>query len=260
MRSTSLQNQHEGATTLSDPMSDTVAVVLGGSNPNDAFAQEGITTKALYPVGGKPLASYVLAALNASASVSQYIYVGDSTPELRALTSQTLTSGATLASSLQIGLDAALKMQPERILVISADLLWLTEEAVDTFITDAPDAALVYPIIAREVAERQFPGQKRTYAKLKEGTFTGGNALLLEPHIIPTLLPFVNRAYEKRKNPLSLVRLLGLGFVLKLLTGRLRIGRLERRVSDLLGMRVRAYLCQDASLGADVDEPAHLGH
>ena len=149
-------------------------------------------------------------------------------------------------------------MQPERILVISADLLWLTKEAVDTFIRDAPAAALVYPIIAREVAEREFPAQKRTYAKLKEGTFTGGNALLLEPRTIPTLLPFVNRAYEGRKNPLSLARLFGFGFVFKLLTGRLRIETLERRAGYLLGMRVRAFQCQDASLGADVDEIAHL--
>ena len=133
---------------------------------------------------------------------------------------------------------------------------------MDTFISGAvetaPEAAVVYPIIPKEVAERQFPGQKRTYANLKEGAFTGGNAVLLEPRVLPTLLPFVNRAYQGRKNPLSLAGLVGAHFALQLLLGRLRVTALERRISEILTMPVRAFQSQDAALGADVDKPEHV--
>ncbi len=236
-----------------------VAVVLGGSDRDDSLAREaGVAAKALVPIGGRPMASYVLEALRESAAISASIYVGSATPEIRALAAQTLESGESLTASLSVGLDAAKALRPERVLAVSADLPWLTADTVDTFISDAPKAAAVYPIIPKEVAERQFPEQKRTYAKLKEGAFTGGNAVLLEPRILPTLLPFVDRAYEGRKNPFSLAKLVGVRFALQLVTGRLTVTALERRISEILGMSVRAFQSQDAALGADVDKPEHL--
>lgn len=240
-----------------------IAVVLGGSDRADPLAQEaGVAAKALVPLNGKPMASYVLEALRGSASVSECIYVGRTTPDLHALVTQVLASGDNLAESFTTGLNAAATRQPERVLAVSADLPWLTAESVDAFtggaIKAAPEAAVVYPIIPKEVAERQFPGQKRTYAHLKEGAFTGGNAMLLEPRILPTLLPFVNRAYEGRKNPLSLAGLVGVRFALQLILGRLRVTSLERRISEILTMPARAFQSQDAALGADVDKPEHV--
>ena len=245
------------------PKTPIIAVVLGGSDRADPLAKEArVAAKALVPLNGKPMASYVLEALRGSASVSECIYIGTTTPDLRALVTRTLDSGENLADSLSIGLEAAARVQPERVLAISADLPWLTAETVDTFIRGAvqaaPEAAVIYPIIPKEVVERQFPGQKRTYARLKEGAFTGGNAMLLEPRILPTLLPFVNRAYRGRKNPLSLAGLVGVRFALQLLAGRLRVETLERRISEILTMSVRAFQSQDATLGADVDKLEHL--
>ena len=236
-----------------------VAVVLGGSDRADPLAQAvGVAAKALVPIGGRPMASYVLEALREREAVSACIYVGSATPELRTLATRTLASGESLTASLRAGLEAAEALDPERVLAISADLPWLTAQTVDAFIRDAPPAAAVYPIIPKEVAERQFPGQKRTYANLKEGAFTGGNAVLLEPRILPTLLPFVERAYEGRKNPLSLAKLVGGRFALKLLVGKLAVSDLEGRISEILGMNVRALRSQDAALGADVDKLEHL--
>ncbi len=236
-----------------------VAVVLGGSDRADPLARKmGVAAKALVPIGGKPMAIYVLEALRESVAVSASIYVGSATPDIRALATRTLDSGESLTASLRAGLGAAQTLDPARVLAVSADLPWLTAQTVDTFIRDAPPAAAVYPVIPKEVAERQFPGQKRTYANLREGAFTGGNAVLLEPRILPTLLPFVERAYEGRKNPLSLAKLVGVRFALSLLAGRLSVAALEGRISEILKMDVRAYLSQDAALGADVDKLEHL--
>ena len=81
-----------------------VAVVLGGSDRGDSLAREaGVAAKALVPVGGRPMASYVLEALRESAAVSASIYVGSATPEIRALAAQTLESGASLTASFSAG-------------------------------------------------------------------------------------------------------------------------------------------------------------
>ena len=54
-----------------------VAVVLGGSDHADPLARKmGVAAKALVPIGGKPMAIYILEALRESVAVSASIYVG----------------------------------------------------------------------------------------------------------------------------------------------------------------------------------------
>lgn len=237
-----------------------VAVVLAGGDPQDALArQAGVAVKALVPFAGKPLVCHVLQALQESGSVAALVYVGASPPSATEI-ALAVPAGETLAQSMAIGLETAqgLVAPGQRVLVVTADLPWLSPEAVDHFVRGSPLAGLVYPIISRKTAEAQFPGQARTYVKLREGQFTGGNIVLLEPQIIPKLLPFVDSVYRARKNPVLLASLLGVRTVFRLLTGRLSLAELEAHVSKLLDDEVRAFPTPYACLGADVDKPAHL--
>lgn len=60
------------------------------------------------------------------------------------------------------------------VLVVSCDIPFLTPEAVQDFLSRCDGTADVYyPIVSRAACERQFPGVRRTYARLREGTFTG---------------------------------------------------------------------------------------
>ena len=235
-----------------------VAVVLGGGA--DALARElGVAAKALVPLRGQPMGAYVLDALAESGCVTRSIYVGpDEGLKAHLGTSLRVPAGARLTDSLALGLGAALALAPERLLLLSADLPWLNSSSVDAFIRDAPKADLVYPVIPRAATEAQFPAQKRTYARVREGEFTGGNLVLLKPGAVAALLPFMDRLYKGRKNPLALATIFGLDVVAKLATGRAAVGELERRASRLLGADVRAFISNDAALGADIDKPAHL--
>ncbi len=234
------------------------AVVLGGGGEDALSRAAGVSAKALVPFGGKPLALYVLEALRASAYVTESLYVGAEAAALGGV--PTLAPGDSFVESFRIGVGAALAQHPEaQVLVITADLPWLDARALDDFLTAAePEAALVYPIIRQETAAAQFPQQKRTFVKLKEGRFTGGNMMLLSPRMVPVLLPFVERAYAGRKNPLLLARLFGLDFIFKLLTGRLSLETIEARAARVLGQPVRVFVSDYASIGADVDKPEHL--
>lgn len=240
------------------PNSSVAAVVLGGRGTGDALASAaGVTAKALVPVNGKPLGAYVLAALRESRCTSHITYVG-SCAGLDPHFDAAVPAGATFAHSLALGLGSALAHRPARLLVLSADIPWVTPQALDRFVADAPDAALVYPVIPQEVAETRFPGQKRTYARVREGCFTGGNTVLLTPEAVGALLTFVDRLYGGRKNIVALAAIFGFDTVVKLALGRVTIAELERRATKLLGVSARAYISPDATLGADVDKPEHL--
>lgn len=235
------------------------AVVLGGGGEDDLSRAAGVGAKALVPFEGKPLACYVLDALRASLYVHRSLYVGEGDAALEATT---LPPGNSFVESFSVGVAAALEQSPDRrVLVVTADLPWLKAQALDDFLGAAlgmPEATLVYPIIQKETATTQFPAQHRTFVKLREGRFTGGNMMLLSPQMVPVLLPFVERAYRGRKNPLALARLFGFDFILKLVAGRLSLEAIEARATQTLGQPVRVFVSGYASIGADVDKPEHL--
>ncbi|MEN2983356.1 MAG: NTP transferase domain-containing protein [Thermus sp.] len=226
------------------------AIVLGGGE--EAWARKyGVRSKALVPYRGKPLAAWVLSAL-AGAGLSA-IYVGEN-PGLSPAPRLTLPDRGSLLENLE----AALAHAEGRVLVATADLPHLTPEAVRFVLERAPQAALVYPIVPKEAVEARFPHTRRTYARLREGVFTGGNLLLLEKALFYRALPLAKQAVALRKKPLALARLIGWDILLKLLLGRLSLGELEARASRILGVEARALLTPYPEVGVDVDREEEL--
>jgi hypothetical protein len=129
---------------------------------------------------------------------------------------------------------------------------------VRAFVTASPDGDLVYPVVREADALARFPDQPRTFVRLRDGRFTGGNAVLLTRAAITALLPVLDAAFHARKRPWDLARLVGIGTLFGLLTGTARIARSRRASSAILGVRARGVRCPDAAIAADVDDPAHL--
>ncbi|MBZ9713870.1 nucleotidyltransferase family protein [Deinococcus multiflagellatus] len=238
------------------------AVVLGGGDPGDPFAAaHGVKVKPLIPVAGLTMAERVLRALRGSGQVARVAYVGPTTPALDPWIDERVTDHGTLLSNLEAGVEAlrAAGLQPgERVLVVTADIPLLSAEQVRDVLRAAPDAALVYPVVRREACEAAFPGVKRTYARLKDGVFTGGNLFLLDPALIGQFLPRLREVLAARKAPLRLAALIGPGILLRLITGRLSVAALEAKVSALLGVTARALVTPHAAVGTDVDKDSDL--
>lgn len=234
------------------------AVVLGGGDPGDPFAQaHGQKVKALIELHGQPMAAYVLRALRDSGMVGQIAYVGPTTPEIDALIDIRVTDRGSLLGNLEAGI-AALP-QTARVLVATADIPMLTGEQVRDVLQAAPaDAALVYPVVRREDCEAAYPGVKRTYAKVRDGTFTGGNLFLLDPALVGQFLPRLKEILAARKAPLKLAAIIGPGILLKLLTGRLTVRDLEEKISATLHVPARALITPHAAIGTDVDKDSDL--
>jgi molybdopterin-guanine dinucleotide biosynthesis protein A len=244
-------------TPFSKPTKVSAIVLAGGSD--DLSKETGVVSKALVPIQGKPMAYHVLRALKQSQSVSFISYVGQTEASFTSLTDALLPPGESMAASLALGSGAALAKYPQQpLLILSADVPWLTPNAVDTLVQNAPVVDLLYPIIPRSVSEQQFPQQKRTYVKIAEGQFTGGNVILISVKMLPKLLSVLNQLHAARKNPLGLARLFGVDIIIKLLLGRVTIPELETRANKILKADLKAWITDDASLGADVDKASHL--
>lgn len=236
-----------------------VAVVLGGGGADDPVARAaGVPCKALAPYRGRALADWVLSALRASKAVRTIVYAGELPAELAELADYRIAAGKLYSDTVGMGIGAALAVAPgHRILIVTADLPWLSGDAIDRFVAASP-AGLNYPIIPEEAALAAFPGQKRTFVQLKQGRFTGGNLGLIDPEVVPNLLLLTDRFFRARKNPLALSSLLGLGTTYDLLRGRADLPALEQRVGRLLDAPVKAVVSNDAGLGADIDKPEQL--
>lgn len=259
-----------------EPSTPLVAVVLAGGDRDDRLAATvGAASKALVPLRDVPMGAYVAHALRGSGVVDRIIWVGETDRFIRRLVDVELPGGQRMVDSLSLGLGAALGWAagvgsrqgaaaddgsaPEpRLLVVTADLPWWDAEGVEAFVTYAPKVDLVYPVVREADALARFPDQPRTFTRLRDGRFTGGNAVLLSPKAVTRLLPVVDAAFNARKRPWALAQLVGFGTLLALLTGTARISSVEVRVEKLLGMTARAFVTSDAAIAADVDDPSHL--
>lgn len=232
------------------------AIVLGGGDADDAVAEQfGVPVKALALMAGQPMAAHVLRALRGG-GVQRIVYVGPVTVALEGLIDAQVTAKGTMLENLQAGLGAI--GDARRVLVATADIPLLTAEAVRDVLTRDSGLGLVYPIIDMIDSEAMFPSGKRTSAKLSEGRFTGGNLFLLEPRLVNDFLPRLEFILRNRKNVLRLAGMFGLGALVKLALGTLKIAELEQTVSRILGVPARALITTYAEIGFDVDKSGDI--
>ncbi len=235
------------------------AVVLAGGGG----IEEGAPSKALISLNSRLMVDYVVEALRNSSVMQNIVLVGDD-EELKTVYGNNsrffyAKQGTTPLESFAAGVDA-LESANLWLLACSGDIPLLTTAAVDDFIAQAAehDADFYYPIVRKEVVESRFLGIKRTYATLRDGTFTGGNFFLVKREIISRCLSQAEEFVRQRKNPTALARLVGFGILWKYFLGQLTIAEAERRVSKMIGAKGCAVISDYPEIGVDVDKASDL--
>ncbi|MGE5530431.1 MAG: nucleotidyltransferase family protein [Patescibacteria group bacterium] len=212
-------------------------------------------------IGGRSLLDQALCALSALPDLDRVVLVGPddlAASEYRAMLTEVVAPGEDLVENLRRGLSV---LPPEeQALVVASDLPLLTRAALSDFIQSCAKrpAEIHYPIIRRETYEAAYPGSLRTYLTLRDGTFTGGNIVLLTPAAFYRHEHWIATAVAWRKNPRRLGRLLGLGFFLGLRCRRYSVADLEARVAARLGVQAVAVETRFSEIGFDVDSDADV--
>lgn len=240
------------------------AIVLAGGTEHDKLAlSHGYPNKALLPINDLPMISYVVDALLKCARIDQVVVIGP-VDRLAGLLPDQVKLLAEAGDAVDNVL-AALRLLPssEKVLLCTSDIPMLTPEALESLFVEVArrEADLYYPIIRQENCESRYPGVKRTYVKLKDGSFTGGNIFIINPEkVVPRAHVFKNLV-DARKKPAKMFLALGfpgLVLVVKFAMGLLNIVELEKKISRILRITGAAIICEYPEVGTDVDKDSDL--
>lgn len=242
-----------------------IALVLAGTRPGgDPLAiQEGVAHKGLLDIGGTPMIARVLAALDAAPAVSAIWVATDQADLLKHITvrNKTVTSFAAAAGP-SASVAAALARLPLPLLVTTADHALLRPEWVAEFLAsgqrDAPEADALLAMARKHTVLAAVPDTQRTWLSLADDAYSGCNLFLLRTAAAGNVVKLWQQLEADRKRPLSLLRRLGVGALLRYLLGRLTLRHALQRLGRISGARLAAVTLSDGRAAIDVDKPSDL--
>lgn len=234
------------------------AIVLAGAkNDGKLLKISSCEFEALIPINGRPMLDYVISALQESTKIRDIVVVGHLAlkPYLQENVIL-LECGKSLSENIKIGIDYL--ESKHHVLIITSDIPMISREAIDDFFDQCTDQAgdLFYPVITKEANDKAYPGVKRTYVQLSDGTYTGGNLVLMAPNLITDCYMMIQRVVELRKKPVKITRMLGFRFIIKLALRRLTISEIEKRIKQLFHIQALAVISSYPEIGTDVDKPS----
>lgn len=220
-------------------------------------------SKALLDLHGKPMAQWVIDALDEAETIHGILLIG--LPADCSLVSRKplhfLENQGGMLSNILAGIRWVKEMDPsaEYVMIASSDVPAVKAHMIDWVVNTAlqTDADLNYNVIEQQVMEARFPGSRRSYVHLKDGAFCGGDI-----NLVRTILVAEDSVWkdliEARKNALKQASIMGWDVLFLLLIRQITINEVVRRVSKRVGLNGRALVCPYAEIGMDVDKPFQL--
>jgi hypothetical protein len=242
----------------------TVDAILpaGGRILGDVTREAGTSVKALLEFGRMTVLEQTLRTLRATGRTRRAVVVGPAeiAPYTKGLADAVLPETHSGPGNIMRGLEwlraRADGSDPERVLILTTDLPFLTPEAVRGFLDVCPaQLDLCVPIIERHEFELRFPRSAARYVRLRDGEWMIGCAFLINPAVVLRNISMVERVFAARRNKLSMARLLGPRFVWRFLTRCLTIGQIERKCLEIIGCSGGAIRGCAPELGFDIDYP-----
>ncbi len=236
------------------------AVILAGGYAPWLKEKAGTDIRCLARLNDKRILDYLTDALQGSGCIRRIMLAAPA----GAIAREDLPLGVELCEAEQDMPTTAKKAADalicrEKLLFVCDDIPMLHAAAVNDFLDkceEYPDSQVYYPVIPKEVCVKDYPQAQRTYAKLADGTFTGGNIMVVDASIIPQGLAKAREIFARRKQPFQLCRWLGFGFIFKFLLHRLTLAEAEKRTGELLELPCKVVVSSYAEVGMDIDKPA----
>jgi hypothetical protein len=237
------------------------AVVLAGGDVPEKL-KPYCTHRALLKLNDRFVLDYLNDIIVSSKYISTCVFVTpvESHYFLSHLPGKLISAGNSIMDNIFAGFDALKDNNLDYIILITGDLPLLTIEGLNGFITDSIKSGgeITYPIIPKDICTQRFPDGKRTYVKIIDGIFTGGNAFLMKSDIIKDRAKLIQKLFNARKSPSALAKILGIATIIKMIFGKLTLKGLEDVASKAIGVPVKAIISNDAGLGFDIDKPEDI--
>lgn len=238
------------------------ALVLAGAKGKGPLEiAANVENKALIMINDKPIIEYIIDALNNSKNIDKVLVVGprdELYPYIGKKVQEILEPGNSILENMEIGLNYF--NSENNLLLLASDIPLITSQAIDEFIKKCVEreAYVGYPIITKENIIKKYPETIRTYVKMKEGTFCGGNIAFFKPEVFFQKRELIKELYNNRKATWKYVKILGLKFILKFLFKTLTLDEIEKRLTKILGYKSIAVMVSYPEIMIDLDKPSDL--
>jgi len=234
------------------------ALILAGSKekgPLEITAQ--VDNKALIRFNNRPVVDYIVEALNNSRYIDKILIVGPEdqlNPFFRPKIEKILNPGESILENLEKAISYFNTSDP--LLILTSDIPLISAQAIDEFINICLErnASLSYPIITKEEILQKYPEAKRTYVSIKDGTFCGGNIILMKPEIFYQKKELIENLYKNRKVAWKWAGIFGWSFILKFIFKGITIQEVEEKVSQLVGFNSVAVRISYPEVMMDLDK------
>lgn len=237
-------------------------ITAGGmlSTDDPLYALTGIEKKALIPLVGQPMIRWVVDALIGSSVVDNIVVVGLEPDEIDLGDSpQYVSAQGGLIENALAALERLQAINPatQKVLLSSSDIPLITAQTVRGFVEEcgSQEADVYYTVVEKKAMETRFPNSKRTFFPLKGGRYSGGDLFLCDAEVPQKIdQELIRSLIGSRKNYWNQARLVGLGFIIKFMFGRMTIHDVAKRGSEILNIDARAVVTDFAELGMDLDK------
>ncbi len=237
-----------------------VIVLAGEKKDNNNNVGEELN-KAFYKIRDKHMVEYVVETLRKSKGIEKIAVVGPK-DKLKSvfggMVDYIIEGSGSIVSNVLLTLECF--PEDRKVLIVTSDIPMITRESIEDFIERCrgKDADLYYSIVDKKVNDLRYPGVRRTYARLWEGRFTGGNVFCFNPAAKDKCKDFFEKMLEYRKSPAKMARILGFGFLLRLALGILTINAIQKKCESLLDVRAAVIISPYPEIGNDVDSLSDL--
>ncbi len=232
---------------------------LGAADPMALAA--GVSHKALIPVGGRAMILRVVDALRESGRVGRIAVSIESATALRDVTADLGDEIVVLpaAEGPSKSVAQALDRLGTPLLVTTADHALLRPEWVAYFLDHLPKGADVAVALARrETILAALPDTQRTYLRFSDGAYSGCNLFHLATPEARRAVELWQQLEVLRKEPLRMMRVLGLGVLLRYATRTLPLAMALGHLGKKTALTLGAVEMPDGLAAVDVDKPQDL--
>jgi len=236
-------------------------IVLAGGRPKPGeplWERTQGRPKAMLEIAGRPMIAWVLDALRGSRQIGRIVLVG--LEEAAALSPgiETVADQGDIVGNLYAGIARLDASSPAA--YCWSDIPLATPAMIDRYVEGTADPLLDVnaALVERSRLQARYPAADDLWLRFAEGDFLAADFGIFHPRHALRLRPHIEALAPNRKSALRQALYLGLPVLLRYVTRRLSIPRLERHLERRYAMRCRIRVVQDPELGLDVDTPGNL--
>lgn len=231
------------------------ALILAGDEDSNGQPKALLKIKSMYMI------EYVINALRESGVISKIYVTGNEilNEKISDIVDGFIKSNGSIMNNIRNSIKQIGDYNTP-ILICTSDIPMVKGEAIRDFVKRCEEMRLDvgYPIIDKRLNDDKYPDVKRTYVKMKEGVYTGGNIIYMNPKVADNCTKKAEQLIEYRKKPLKMGQVLGFSFLLRLAFGMLPVKDVEKKICSMFQVKGAAIATPYPEIGNDVDKEADI--